>query len=104
MANAGSAGQPYCQGVITPEVCERCVTSAGKLCPSCAVTVLPQLAVNVGWLKLMGESLTEQVSRQRKITASLPISDAQAAHLVRKRLARKPRRGVSAFLAAVRAA
>ena len=84
--------------------CESCLASAGKLCDRCARGVLPQLAVNVGWLKLMGESLTEQVSRQRKITSALPISDAQAAHLVRKRLARRSHRGVRAFLAAVRAA
>jgi hypothetical protein len=85
------------------EPCPQCLTAPGKLCARCERGVLPQLAVNVGWLKLMGESRTEQVSRQRKITASLPISDAQAAHLVRKRLARKPRRGVRALLAAIAA-
>lgn len=84
--------------------CPHCLSAAGRLCHRCATSVLPQLAVNVGWLKLMGESRTEQVSRQRKITKSPTISDAQAAHLVRKRLARKPRRGIRGLLAAMIAA
>lgn len=49
--------------------------------------ILPKLAVNIGWLKLMGEARTEQKSRQRRAKEA-PVSEQQAAHLERKRLAR----------------
>lgn len=62
--------------------------------------LLPRLAVNVGWLKLMGEPRVEQRSRQ-KAAKPVPCSHEQTAYLERKRQARKLRaekRGRSAFL------
>jgi hypothetical protein len=48
--------------------------------------ILPKLAINIGWLKLMGEALTEQKARQS--TRPVTVSEQQAAHLLRKRAAR----------------
>jgi hypothetical protein len=47
--------------------CARCLVAAGRLCRSCAETdrsILPQLAVNFGWLKLIGQVIVEQRKRQ----------------------------------------
>ena len=44
-------------------ICTACLANRG-LCRWHAVSVLPQLAVNLGWLRLMGEPRTEQIRRQ----------------------------------------
>jgi hypothetical protein len=62
--------------------------ASGKLCHRHERDVLPQLAVNVGWLKLMGEARTEQTKRQRGPKA-LPISPEGKAHQARQESARK---------------
>ena len=86
------------------DVCTRCLSTRGLLCDRCALAVLPQLARNIGWLKLMGEAIVEQKGRQRK-DAPAPVSPEHAAHLVRKRAARRPspRRGYRGLAAAIAA-
>lgn len=68
-------------------VCSDCVVSGG-LCgrDSCRRSVLPQLAHNGGWLKLIGEARTEQKARQS--ANRLPESDLQKAHKQRKSIVR----------------
>lgn len=50
--------------------------------------ILPKLARNIGWLKMMGEALIEQKGRQRLMKKAAPVSPEQSAHLDRKRAAR----------------
>jgi hypothetical protein len=67
--------------------------------------ILPRLAINIGWLKLIGEASVEQTRRQSPRTAPLSVSAEQAAHQSRKRAARHAHRaGVRGLLAALRAA
>jgi hypothetical protein len=66
---------PACHGVRT-------------ICYQCQRAHFPQLRLNVAWLKLIGEALIEQ-SRRQSVIATAPVSPQQAAHLERKRAARK---------------
>ena len=66
--------------------CHDCREQQG-LCGYHARFVLPRLAVNVGWLKLMGEALTEQKGRQTD--RALSVSPEAQAHQERKKRARR---------------
>lgn len=66
--------------------------------------ILPKLAINIGWLKLMGEAMIEQKRRQSLHTAPLPVSAEQSAHLTRKKAARKPHKGYRALALAIKTA
>lgn len=48
---------------MMPDECPDCYGRAG-LCFACQRAILPQLRVNVAWLKLIGEALVEQKRRQ----------------------------------------
>jgi hypothetical protein len=66
------------------EVCGFCLTQQG-LCERHAVSVLPQLAVNLGWLRLMGEVRVEQQKRQHP-------TDEQTARQVKRAERREARK------------
>jgi hypothetical protein len=89
--------------VGSEDVCPSCVR-AGGLCDRHHVGVLPLLARNIGWLKLMGEARTEQTKRQRK-AKELPISAEGRAHALRvlsaKKHARSKRRGMHGLMLAI---
>ena len=53
---------------------------------------LPKLAINIGWLKMIGEASVEQKRRQTPKSAPLSVSPAHAAHMERKRAARRANR------------
>jgi hypothetical protein len=57
---------------------------------TCRRHILPQLAKPIGLLKLMGDALVEQKSRQT--TRELPVSDEQESYLVRRALSRSRKR------------
>ena len=67
-----------------PDVCLDCIASHG-LCHRHHVGVLPLLAVNLEWLRLMGEARVEQTRRQRP--------EDTATKRAKRRNARKDRRG-----------
>lgn len=69
-------------------LCDDCQTDTG-LCRQHARDVCPQLA-RAAWLRLIGQSLTEQKARQDQDTPlpDAPVSDASIAHAERKRAAR----------------
>lgn len=79
-------------------VCPDCLEQHG-LCGYHAQHVLPQLAINWGWLMLMGEARTEQTTRQS--TPALSISPEAQAHRERKRQAKRPKRGIKALARAI---
>lgn len=68
--------------------CSACLASVGRLCHRHERGVLPQLAVNVGWLRLMGEALVEQQARQ-SIPPVLTAAERYAIARVARREARK---------------
>lgn len=68
--------------------CPDCLGRSG-LCRSCQRRVLPQLAVNLGWLRLMGDALIEQKTRQNR---RLDSAHRAALAKVERRQARKHRR------------
>ena len=59
--------------------------------------MLPQLAVNLGWLRLMGEPRTEQTRRQN-------AKPNAAVEKAKRREARKSRRGYAGLARAIMAA
>jgi hypothetical protein len=65
--------------------CPACLTATGRLCHRHERDVLPQLAVNVGWLKLMGDPKVEQTKRQKPI----PVAEKVAVERIGRRNARK---------------
>jgi hypothetical protein len=75
--------------------CPRCVASSG-LCDRHQVGVLPLLARNVGWLKLMGEARVEQKRRQSREDA--------ATKKAKRRNARRDERGYLGLARAIVAA
>jgi hypothetical protein len=83
------------------ELCPACVLHQG-LCERHKSHVLPQLAKNIGWLKLMGEALIEQ--KRRQSARALAVSPEAQAHAARKQAstrARKAGRGHLAIACAV---
>lgn len=86
--------------------CANCIRARG-LCRKCASldrSLLPQLAVNVGWLRMMGEALVEQKKRQslkpdpkaerirlRKERKAKARKDREPEHRARNRFARSMR-------------
>ena len=68
--------------------CPDCLERSG-LCRSCQRVILPQLAVNVGWLKLMGNAEVEQTSRQAEYENRAAVEKAK------RRTERKARRFVT---------
>ena len=70
--------------------------------------ILPKLAINIGWLKLMGESLVAQTRLQSKISKPLAVSPEGKAHRARQQSARSVaksrRRGYYGLLKAIKAA
>lgn len=65
------------------DICPRCI-EAGGLCgrEACQRAVLPQLATNRGWLKMIGDVLTEQTERQeltRELKIGQPTTEEAAA-------------------------
>lgn len=79
------------------EDCPDCLSRTGRLCERCARGVLPQLAVNVGWLKLMGNATVEQV----KLQATPESADVKKA---KRRNARRESRGYAGLARAILAA
>lgn len=77
------------------EVCADCTRQSG-LCSRHHVGILPLLARNVGWLKMMGEPRVEQKRRQSR--------EDTATKKAKRRNARKERRGYLGLLCAIRAA
>jgi hypothetical protein len=76
--------------------CAHCLTAKG-LCERCHVGVLPLLAINLGWLRMMGETVIEQKRRQSK--------PSMAAEKAKRREARKlSRRGYAGLLTHLRTA
>lgn len=67
------------------ESCPYCVAARG-LCDRHHAGVLPQLAVNLGWLRLMGDALIEQRTRQAPL---LGRRDVAAIEKAKRRAARK---------------
>jgi hypothetical protein len=88
---------------LAEDVCLDCTAQQG-LCARHERDVLPQLARNIGWLKMMGEARTEQRGRQRA-AAPASVSPAGAAHKLRQASARATarirRRGMYGLLAAL---
>lgn len=79
--------------------CPDCLGRTG-LCLSCQRKILPQLAINIGWLKLMGDAHIEQTKRQsRRLDSSQRAAVAKA----ERRKVRKARR-LATITTAVRAA
>lgn len=77
---------------------------AGGLCgkDSCRRPILPQLAQNRGWLKLIGEAVVEQTKRQ----APEPTERKQLARIARRnarKVARSQRRGYFGLAKAIMA-
>lgn len=56
--------------------CPHCLGRRG-LCRSCQRQFLPQLAVNGGWLKLIGEAVAEQTARQTEQANKAAIEKAK---------------------------
>lgn len=86
------------------ELCPACVRADG-LCgrEDCRRAVLPQLAKNGGWLRLMGEAHTEQTKRQ----APEPAERKQLERIARRnarKVARSKRGGMFGLLKAIRSA
>lgn len=73
--------------VLHDDLCGDCLASHG-LCTTHAKSVLPQLARNIGWLKLMGEAQVEQKARQLATDQPLPESPEAQQHAKRKQIAR----------------
>ena len=67
-----------------PSICVECLRDDG-LCRFHARHVLPQLAVNLGWLRLMGEAHVEQ----KRLQKPLPKSEAVAVERAKRREGRK---------------
>jgi hypothetical protein len=82
------------------DLCSACVTTRG-LCARHESHVLPQLARNIGWLKLMGEAIVEQTRRQT--SRALAVSPEAQAHADRKQAARRSRKAGRGHLALARA-
>ena len=78
------------------EDCPRCIRSRG-LCDRHTRGILPELARNIGWLKLMGETVVEQKRLQAR-------EDAATAKAKRREARKATKRGVPALLAAIRSA
>lgn len=76
------------------ELCPACLTAVGGLCgrDDCRRQVLPQLAINGGWLKLIGDARIEQSKRQRPVPTEKVQLDRIARRNARK-VARSSRRG-----------
>lgn len=84
---------------IAHDVCADCLSTTGKLCSRCAPSVLPQLARNIGWLKLMGEAHAEQTRLQDE------DADRAAIEKAKRRAARKAMRsGYRGLALSIRAA
>lgn len=76
--------------------CPKCLARPSGLCEreECRKAVLPQLAQNVGWLKLMGNAIVEQTKRQKQTLT--PAEKAAVAKIGRRnarRVARSKRGG-----------
>lgn len=65
-------------------VCVACLTHGG-LCHFHARHILPQLAVNLGWLRMMGEMHAEQT----RLQAPLAVPDVAAVEKAKRREGRK---------------
>lgn len=78
------------------EDCPRCIRDGG-LCARHTRGILPELARNIGWLKLMGEAVVEQKRLQRR-------EDAATAKAKRREARKARRRGYAGLLDAIRAA
>lgn len=65
-------------------LCVACLTHGG-LCHFHARHVLPQLAENLGWLRLMGDALIEQ----KRLQSLLPPTDDVRAEKAKRREGRK---------------
>jgi hypothetical protein len=85
--------------------CPRCAERPSGLCEreECRRAVLPQLAKNIGWLKLMGEVRTEQTKRQKQKNALTPTEKAKVAAIGRRNARKQARskRGPYALLRAI---
>lgn len=82
---------------VGPEdVCSHCVRESG-LCEKHYRGILPELARNLGWLKLMGEAVVEQTRLQAN-------AEDAATKKAKRRNARKARRGYAGLLDAIKAA
>jgi hypothetical protein len=69
------------------DVCASCVAQSG-LCDRHLAHVVPQLAVNLGWLRLIGDAVVEQKRRQH-----IPApDDATAIAKAQRRTARRQHR------------
>lgn len=79
------------------EICAECLMTVGKLCDRCKPSILPQLAKNLGWLRLMGNAAIEQ--------KALQDAEDAAVEKAKRRTARKhSRRGIVGLLTHVRTA
>ena len=67
--------------------CPDCLQRSG-LCRSCQRLILPQLAINRGWLKLIGNAEVEQTNRQEEYANRAAVEKAK------RRADRKSRRTV----------
>lgn len=81
------------------DLCADCLATFGKLCDRCKPTVLPQLARNIGWLKLMGEAHAEQTRLQEQDETTVAVERAK-----RRNDRRQARSGVRGLLVHVRTA
>jgi hypothetical protein len=78
--------------------CPHCIEAQG-LCRSCERGILPLLAVNLGWLRLMGESLVEQRARQTKRQSKPRPRDAAAiAKAIRRETRKRARSGLRGLI------
>lgn len=82
---------------VALDVCADCLRTVGKLCDRCKPSILPQLAKNIGWLKLMGAAEVEQ-------TALQDAEDAAVLKARRRTERRQARSGMKGLLVHVRTA
>lgn len=79
------------------DLCADCLATTHKLCEACKPSILPQLAKNIGWLKLMGAAHAEQ--------KALQDAEDAAVEKAKRRVERKcSRRGVAGLLTHIRTA
>lgn len=80
---------------LSDDPCPRCVAEQG-LCSRHHRGILPELARNIGWLKLMGDAVIEQQRLQERDEHAAAIAKAK------RREARKAKRGYAGLLAAIK--
>lgn len=82
---------------VAHDVCAGCLATTHKLCERCKPSILPQLAKNLGWLRLMGAARAEQ--------KALQDAEDAAVEKAKRRTARKhTRRGIAGLLVHIRTA